>query len=107
MLMAPGFGRLLPMPLLEPWAWEASFAAAMIFPMSGIVADLRRTGHVHPAFRWGICAMIGGFLVIETVTYSSLGQALYRAVTWDSPGAHVAALEFAQPPPGGLITGRT
>jgi hypothetical protein len=107
MLMGPGFGRLLPLPLLAPWAWEASFAAGLIFPAAGIVADLRRTGHVHPAWRWGILTMICGFLVIEAVTYSSVGQALYRGVTADSPGAHVPPLQFAPPPSGPLVTGRS
>ena len=106
MLMGPGFGRLLPMPLLEPWAWEASFVGGLIFPIAGIVADLRRTGHVHPAWRWGILTMMCGFLVIEAVTYSSAGQAVYRAITADSPGAHVPALQFSAPPSGPPVTGR-
>lgn len=107
MLMAPGFGRLLPMPLLQPWAWEASFAGGLIFPLAGVVADYRRSGQVHPAWRWGILTMIGAFVLIEAITYSGVGQALYRAVTWDSPGAQVAPLEFAPPPAGTLVTGRT
>ena len=106
MLMGPGFGRLLPMPLLQPWAWEASFAAALIFPVAGIVADLRRTGHVHAAWRWGLLTMIGGFVLIEAITYSGVGQVLYRVVAADSPGAAVPPLEFAPPPAGHLITGR-
>jgi len=106
MLMGPGFGRLLPMPLLQPWAWEASFAAGMIFPIAGVVSDLRRSGHAHPAWRWGIVTMIGSFTLIEAITYSGAGQALYRGVTIDSPGASVPPLEFAAPPAGGLVTGR-
>jgi hypothetical protein len=106
MLMGPGFGRLLPMPLLAPWAWEASFAAGMIFPVAGVIADLRRRGQVHPAWRWGIAAMLGGLLVTEAITYSGAGAALYRGVTADSPGAAVPPLEFAPPPAGPLITGR-
>lgn len=106
MLMGPGFGRLLPMPLLQPWAWEASFAGGLIFPIAGVVSDLRRTGHVHPAWRWGILTMLVAFLVIEAISYSSAGQALYRAVTVDSPGASVPSLQFAPPPAGPLMTGR-
>jgi hypothetical protein len=106
MLMGPGFGRLLPMPLLQPWAWEASFAAALIFPVAGMVADLRRGGRVHPAWRWGLSFMLGAFLLIEGITYSGVGQALYRGVTAGSPGAAVPPLQFAPPPPGGLVTGR-
>jgi len=107
MLMGPGFGRLLPMPLLQPWAREASFAAGMIFPIAGVIADVTRSGRAHPAWRWGILTMIGAFVLTEAITYSGIGQSLYRAVTWDSPGAHVAPLEFPPPPAGPLMTGRT
>lgn len=107
MLMGPGFGRLLPMPLIQPWAWEASFAGGMIFPLAGVIADLRRSGRVHPAWRSGIATMIAAFVLIELITYSPIGRSLYRVVTWDSPGAHVAPLQFAAPPTGALVTGRT
>src|SRR5678815_4275560 len=70
MLMGPGFGRLLPMPLLQPWAWEATFVASLVFPMAGLASDWKRSGRVHPAWRWGIMAMTGGFLLIEAITYS-------------------------------------
>jgi hypothetical protein len=106
MLMGPGFGRLLPMPLLQPWAWEASFAAGLIFPLAGVVSDIRRSGRVHPAWRAGILTMLGAGLVIEAISYSGVGQALYRTVTADSPGASVAPLQFAPPPSGPLMTGR-
>jgi hypothetical protein len=107
MLLAPGFGRLLPLPLLQPWAWEASFAAGLLFPVAGVVADLRRSGRVHPAWRWGILTMLAGFVLIEAISYSSVGQSLYRVVTADSPGANVPPLQFAPPPAGPLMTGRS
>ena len=106
MLMGPGFGRLLPMPLLQPWAWETAFAGSLLFPIAGVVADLRRDGRVHPAWRWGIATMLGAFVLIEAITYSAPGQALYRFVAVDSPGAAVAPLQFAAPPSGSLVTGR-
>jgi hypothetical protein len=106
MLMGPGFGRLLPAPLLQPWAWEAIFAAGLIFPLAGIVSDLRRSGRVHPAWRWGLLTMIGSFVLVEAITYSAAGTLLYRAATAGSPGAAVPPLEFAPPPPGPLVTGR-
>ena len=106
MLMGPGFGRLLPMPLLQPWAWEAAFAAGMAFPLLGMISDLRRRGHIHPAWRWGVGAMIGAVLLIEAITYSAVGAAFYRVATAGSAGAAVPALDFAPPPPGPLMTGR-
>lgn len=105
MLMGPGFGRLLPMPLLQPWAWETTFAAGLIFPLAGVVRDLRRTGRVHPAWGWGILTMIAGFIAIEAMSYTSVGQFFYRTATTNSSGASVPPLKFAPPPAGPLMTG--
>lgn len=106
MLLGPGFGRLLPMPLLAPWAWEATFAATMLFPIVGMLADRRRDGRVHPAWLWGVGAMLGAFALIEGATYSPVGAALYRTATAGSPGAAVPGLSFPPPPAGPLLTGR-
>jgi len=106
LLLGPGFGRLLPMPLLQPWAFEATFAAVMIFPIVGIVSDIRRSGRVHSAWSWGIAAMIGSLLITEAITHIPIGTAIYEFVTMGSPGAAVPPLEFAAPPAGPLMTGR-
>ena len=106
LLLGPGFGRLLPLPLLQPWAFEATFAALMVFPLVGVIADYRRSGRVHPAWRWGIGVMVGSLLLTEALTYSSVGTDIYQAVTAGSPGAEVAPLEFAPPPAGPQIIGR-
>jgi len=105
LLMGPGFGRLLPLPLLTPYAFEATFAALMLFPLAGLIADVRRSGRVHPAWGWGIGVMIGSLVVTEVVTYSPVGQALYRTVTAGSPGAEVPPLDFPPPPSGPRRTG--
>jgi hypothetical protein len=106
LLLAPAFGRLLPLPLLEPWGWEASFAAGLMFPVVGALADIRRSGRIHPAWHCGMATMIGAFVLIEALTYSSLGTSIYAAVTRGSPGASVPGLDFAPPPSGPLMTGR-
>ena len=106
MLMGPGFGRLLPMPLLAPWAWEATFLCGLIFPIAGAVSDLRHSRRVHPAWAWGILTMLAAFVTIELITYSGVGKALYETVTADSAGAGVAPLGFPPPPAGPLVTGR-
>jgi hypothetical protein len=107
MLLTPAFGRLLPLPLLQPWAWEAAYAASMLFPLVGAWADMRRSGHVHPAWRWGILTIIASFVLIEAITYSPIGTGIYHIVTKGSPGAAVPPLDFAPPPAGALVTGRT
>ena len=98
MLLGPGFGRLLPMPLLAPWAWEATLAACLVFPAVAVWADWRRGGRIHPAWGWGVGAIITSALLIEAITYSPLGGAVYRAVVAGSPGAAVAPLGFPPPP---------
>ena len=42
-LLAPAFGRLLPMPLIRPWAFELVAVFVMLVPLVGIVADRRRS----------------------------------------------------------------
>jgi hypothetical protein len=107
LLLGPAFGRLLPLPLLQPWAWEAAFVPCLLFPLAGVVADLRRSGAVHPAWRSGIGAMLACLVLTEAITYSPVGTAIYRVVTAGSPGAAVAPLDFAPPPSGPLMTGRS
>lgn len=106
-LLGPGFGRLLPMPLLIPWAWEITVAACLLFPLAGVVADLLRQGRAHPAWGWGLASLVGCVVVTEAITYSPVGQALYRGAVAGSPGEAVAPLAFPPPPAGPLITGRT
>lgn len=107
LLLGPAFGRLLPMPLLAPWAYEATFTAVLIFPIIGVIADLRRDGRVHRAWFWGIGTIAASTLAVEAITFGPLGVPLYQAVTAGSPGAAIAPLEFAPPPGSPLITGRT
>lgn len=107
LLLAPAFGRLLPLPLLQPWAWEATFAVTLLFPLAGMIADIRRNGQIHPAWHWGMATMIATLLVTEAITYSPLGTSIYASVTSGTPGESIAPLDFAPPPAGPLMTGRS
>jgi hypothetical protein len=98
MMVGPGVGRLLPMPLIAPWAWEATFAVCLVFPLAGIIADMRRTGRAHPAWLVGLAVTLGVFVATEAITYSPVGAALYKAVAAGSPGAAIAPLELGHPP---------
>lgn len=106
MLLAPAFGRLLPLPLLQPWSWEATFAVTLLFPLFGMCSDLRRRGRVHPAWVWGIAVLLASFVLVEVITYGPAGTAIYQWATEGSPGAAIPPLEF-QPQQGRLMTGRT
>lgn len=97
-LLAPAFGRLLPMPLLIPYAGIAVIAPCLLFPLAGVIRDLRRDGRVHPAWWWGMGAMVGVVLLIQLIAYSAPGLALYEAVTRESAAA-LPAYEFGMPGP--------
>jgi len=100
LLLGPAVGRLLPMPFLKPWAFETVFVVTLLFPAAGVLADLRRGGRVHPAWGWGIAALMATLAAIEGVTYGPPGAGLYAAVTAGTPGAALPPLAFGRPPPG-------
>lgn len=106
-LLAPAFGRLLPLPLMQPWAWEATYAVVVLFPLAGVWADIRRSGRPHSAWKWGIGTIVGSMLFTQALTYSPLGSAIYDRVTAGTPGAAIDPLEFPPPPAGPLMTGRS
>lgn len=98
-LMGPAFGRLLPSPLLQPWAWESIAAVCAIFPLAGMAIDLKRMGRIHPAWFVSLGALVVMVLVTEAITYSPAGDALYHMASAGYPGASVPGLEFGTPPP--------
>lgn len=99
-LLGPGFGRLLPMPLMEPFAMEGANLAGLLFPAYAMLREWRREGRVHPAWWTGIGVVIGAMLVGEVIAYSPLGGSIYAAVTAGSPGAAIPGLAFGTPPSG-------
>ncbi len=98
LLLGPGIGRLLPLPLLIPWAFMAVFMVSMLFPIAGMIADRRRSGRVHPAWGWGVAVLIASPVLTTVIMNSAVGDALYRSVTAETPGAAIAPLVFPQPP---------
>lgn len=99
-IIGPGFGRLLPMPLLIPYAFEIAGIAGLIFPLAGMIRDKRKFGRVHPAWLLGVFAILAVIPVSHLIGNSAVGDAIYKAVTAGQPGADVPGLQFAPPPPG-------
>jgi hypothetical protein len=97
-LTGPAFGRLLPMPLMIPHAAWGVFAAVMLFPIMGMIRDVKRSGRVHRAWWWGAGTITAIQIAIGIVAGSSAGIAIYDAVTRGSPGAAVPPMEFAPLP---------
>lgn len=97
-IMGPAFGRLLPMPLLIPYAFEMAVIAGLVFPLVGMIRDKRKYGQVHPAWWWGVLAILSVLPVSHVIANSDSGDKIYAAVTAGYPGAKVPGLEFAPPP---------
>lgn len=102
-VIGPAFGRLLPMPLLVPHAGWAVFAALMLLPSAGLVADLRRRGRVHPAWWWGMGTITAAQVATSLIAFSPLGLSLYQVATAGAPGARVAPYAFPPPPAGPAV----
>jgi hypothetical protein len=96
-MLGPAVGRIIPSPLLMPFTGEAIFAVILLFPLAGIVHDIRARGRVHPAWFWGVGTLLSMQIAINAIVFSPLGPALYLGVTQGSPGA--AAMPLAFPPP--------
>ena len=88
MLTGPGVGRLLPSPLLIPYAWYiAAVLPPVLFMLIGILADRRRYGRAHPAWFWGIATVIAVQIGADLIAYSDAGIAFTQQLLAGTPGA--------------------
>lgn len=99
-LTGPAFGRLLPLPLLIPYAGQYVFVATLIFPVWGMIADRRLHGRVHAAWWWGTAALAASQLLMILLAAGPLGSAIYTAATAGTPGDAVAPFVYPAFPPG-------
>jgi len=99
-LMGPGFGRILPMPLVMPHAPLVETVSILFIPVVAAAMDWRRTGQLHRAWLWGIGALVVVRIVVDLLGASPIAGELHAWITAGSPGA--ALPPFAYPPmPGG------
>jgi hypothetical protein len=97
-LTGPGIGRLMPNPLLEPYAWwVGAVGLPLIFPLIGMLADKRRYGSIHPAWFVGVGGVIALQAIADLIAYSPLG---YQFTEWflaGTPGAERSMTAFLPP----------
>lgn len=105
-LTGPAFGRLIPMPLFIPYAFEAAGAGSALFLIAGMVRDRRRSGSVHPAWWVGMATLVGTMVIARVLANSPIGDAIYQSAVAGYPGAEVAGLEYPAPPGTPLRTGK-
>lgn len=86
-ITGPGFGRLLPMPLLIPYGWEISNTVGLVFVAAGMIRDKRHRGAIHPAWFVGMAAIIGALALGEALAQTQWAIDLTREVMVGYPGA--------------------
>jgi hypothetical protein len=75
------------MPLLIPNAWRIMMAITLIWPAIGVVRDLLREGRIHPAYLWGMGAIVAVQIVADLIAYSPVGVSLTQWLLEGTPGA--------------------
>jgi len=72
---------------------------ALIFPLAGVVRDLRHSVRWHPAYLWGMVAILLPIPVVNLVAPTALGDAIYGWTVAGHPGEAIAGMAFPPPPP--------
>jgi len=97
-LTGPGIGRLMPNPLLEPYAWWiGAVGAPLLFPIIGMIADKRRYGKIHPAWFVGIGGVIVLQAIADLIAYSQWGIGFTEWFLAGTPGAERSMAAFIPP----------
>jgi len=86
-IMGPGFGRLVPAPLMAPWVWEITNLMGLVFIAAGMRRDKRTLGRIHPAWWLGAAAIVGSLTLGELLAYTPWGIELTQQVMAGHPGA--------------------
>jgi uncharacterized membrane protein len=98
--MGPAFGRILPMPLMIPWAMELAMLPGLAFPAWLAWRERREDGTVHPAWVVGLLALPLTTFAAWLIAHSPMGDTFYAQVVEGRAGEAVPGLAFAPPPPG-------
>jgi hypothetical protein len=90
--------RLMPDAVLAQYMSLGSSVAILLFPLSGMAADWLRDRRIHPAWFWGLGALILTGLTTELVGRLPLAGSLVTLVTAGSPGAQIDPFVQHLPP---------
>lgn len=98
LLMGPSFGRLLPSPLLMPYAFEVASLAALPFVVLAAFRDAKNQKRIHPAWIWTTGALVASLVLARMIAGSAIGEAIYASVVSGTVAAGSDGMAFPPPP---------
>jgi hypothetical protein len=99
LLMGPSFGRLLPMPMLMPYAFEIASLAPLVFVAFAAGRDAWTQKRVHLAWVWTTGVLLAALALARLLAESPVGAALYAAAVAGTSAAGSDGMAFPPPPP--------
>lgn len=97
-LAITAINRLTPDSVLAQYMSLGSALAILLVPLAGMAADWRRDRRVHPAWAWGLAALILTGLTTELVGRTALAGEVVTIITAGSPGARIDPFVQHLPP---------
>lgn len=88
-LVITPFNRLTPDAVLAESMSLIPAIALLGFPLAGMAADWLRERRVHPAWWWGLSALILSGVTTETLGRAPIAGEMAALITADTPGAEV------------------
>ena len=80
-IIAPGLGRLVPDSLVNTHITYALFPLHLLFFAAAMLYDLRTRGRVHPAYAWGIGALVAMTVLPNMIVTASPLVALVHSLS--------------------------
>lgn len=97
-LVITPFNRLTPDAVLAESMSLIPAIALLGFPLAGMAADWLRERRVHPAWWWGLCALILSGVTTETLGRAPIAGEMAALITAGTPGAEVDPFVQRLPP---------
>lgn len=97
-LVITPFNRLTPDAVLAESMSLIPAIALLGFPLAGMATDWLRERRVHPAWWWGLCALILSGVTTETLGRAPIAGEMVALITTDTPGAEVDPFVQHLPP---------
>lgn len=80
LVMTPGVGRLLPLPLMGTWILWSIWLVMAVYAGVAMAFDLVTRGRIHPAYFWGFGAITLDTALMRPLAFSSPVLALTKAL---------------------------